>query len=65
MSDAAQAFDIIKTTLGGALRMGPLVIPPYQREYSWKKERVIKLFADLKNAMGRSQPTYFLEYSRW
>ena len=60
MSEAAQAFDIEKNTLGGMLRDGPLVIPPYQREYAWKKERVVKLFADIKNAMARNQEYYFL-----
>jgi hypothetical protein len=60
MTTAEQAFDIIKTTLGGALHNGPLTIPPYQREYAWKPERVRKLFADIGNAMGKGRASYFL-----
>src|SRR5689334_6329324 len=60
MAEVAQAIDVVKTTLGGALKNGPLVIPNYQREYSWKPDRVRKLFDDFGNAMLKRQPSYFL-----
>jgi hypothetical protein len=60
MVDAEQPIDVVKTTLGGALKNGPLSIPNYQREYSWTSDRVRKLFDDMNNAMTKNHPSYFL-----
>ena len=49
-----------QTTLAGALNAGRLVVPPYQRDYSWKPSRVRKLFADFENAMTQRQDAYFV-----
>jgi len=60
MAKAESPIDVARSTLGGALRNGPLRIPSYQREYAWKRERVKKLFDDFNNAMVKQQPSYFL-----
>src|ERR1700722_8297168 len=60
MTEAEMPIGFEKSTLGGALKNGPLRVPPYQREYSWKPDRVRKLFDDIKNAMTKKQSSYFL-----
>lgn len=60
MSGIEPLIDVERSTLGKALRSGPLNVPDFQREYSWKPERVKKLFDDLSNAMVKRQPSYFL-----
>lgn len=55
-----QQIGVDKQTLGGALRNGPLHIPPYQREYAWKPDRVRKLFDDFNRAKLKNRPSYFL-----
>ena len=59
-SESEQPIDVVKTTLGGALRNGPLRVPKFQREYSWVPTRVRKLFDDIHNAMVKRQGSYFL-----
>ncbi len=59
MTEAEQFIDVVRETLGGALRNGPLRVPNHQREYSWKDVRVKKLFDDLNQAVSKSVP-YFL-----
>ena len=60
MARVEQPIDVSRSTLGGALRNGPLSVPNHQREYSWKKDRVAKLFDDFGNAMVKRQASYFL-----
>jgi hypothetical protein len=60
MPEREPPIDVKRSTLGGALRDGPLRVPDFQREYSWKKPRVAKLFADFANAMVKEQSSYFL-----
>ncbi len=57
---SASNIDVEKTTLGRALKSRRLVVPPFQREYSWEHKRVAKLFSDFKAAMTRGQDSYFL-----
>lgn len=59
MSDD-QPIDVTRSSLGGALRNGPLRVPNHQREYSWKLQRVLKLFDDFNSAMVKRQASYFL-----
>ncbi|MGL4421634.1 MAG: DUF262 domain-containing protein, partial [Gemmataceae bacterium] len=57
----SQPIDVVKSTLGDALKkQGPLRVPSYQREYSWKPDRVRKLYFDFNRAMAKKLPSYFL-----
>src|SRR5436190_13017571 len=60
MTEAEMPIEMVKSTLGGALKNGPLRVPAFQREYSWKKDRVTKLFDDFANAMRKNQTSYFM-----
>ncbi len=60
MSEAEQPIQVERMTLGGSLRHGPLSVPNHQREYSWKDERVRKLFDDFASAMTKRQASYFM-----
>jgi hypothetical protein len=60
MNIEERPIDVTRSTLGGALRNGPLKIPNHQREYSWRKDRVRKLFEDFGQAMRKRQASYFL-----
>src|SRR5665213_1719064 len=60
MNDLEPAIEVVRTTLGGALRSAPLRVPNFQREYSWTPARVKKLFDDLNSAMAKRQASYFL-----
>jgi Protein of unknown function DUF262/Protein of unknown function (DUF1524) len=53
-------IDVEKTTLGKMLKSQRLVVPGFQREYSWKPPRVRKLFSDFHAAMTKGQSSYFL-----
>lgn len=60
MAMLEQPIDVSRSSLGGALRNGPLRIPNHQREYSWSGTRVRKLFDDFNSAMVKQQWSYFL-----
>src|SRR5262249_52419950 len=53
-------IDVEKTTLGKMLKSQRLVVPGFQREYSWKPTRVKKLVSDFQAAMTKGQASYFL-----
>src|SRR5882762_9339699 len=53
-------IEVDKTTLGRALKSRRLVVPGFQRVYSWQLSRVKKLFGDFQAAMTRGQDSYFL-----
>jgi hypothetical protein len=53
-------IEVDKTTLGRILRSRRLVVPGFQREYSWHHSRVRKLFSDFQAAMTKGQDSYFL-----
>jgi hypothetical protein len=46
--------------VGHVLRDRALRVPVYQRPFSWQKDQVDELMADLRGAMGRKDPEYFL-----
>ena len=56
-SASPTSIEVDKTTLGRVLKSRRLVVPGFQREYSWKKGRVDKLFGDFQAAMTRGQPS--------
>ncbi len=60
MASLEPSIDVMRDTLGGALRDGPLRIPSFQREYSWSASRVRKLFDDFANAMVKGQSSYYM-----
>jgi hypothetical protein len=60
VSSSPTNIEVDKTTLGRVLKSRRLVVPGFQREYSWKKDRVKKLFGDFKSAMTKGQDSYFL-----
>jgi hypothetical protein len=53
-------IEVDKTTLGRVLKSRRLVVPGFQREYSWHAGRVKKLFSDFQSAMTKGQDSYFL-----
>ena len=53
-------IEVDKTTLGRVLKARRLVVPGFQREYSWHPKRVKKLYSDFQAAMKRDQESYFL-----
>ncbi len=53
-------IEVDKTTLGRILKSRRIVVPGFQREYSWKPARVKKLFTDFQAAMTKEQESYFL-----
>src|SRR5438477_8989975 len=61
-SAASASIEVEKTTLGRILRSQRLVVPGFQREFSWKPGRVKKLFSDFQTAMTKGQSSYFLGY---
>jgi hypothetical protein len=61
-STASASIEVEKTTLGRILRSQRLVVPGFQREFSWKPTRVKKLFSDFQTAMTKGQASYFLGY---
>ena len=51
---------ITQTGIGGILKSFTLKVPSHQREYSWTKKEVNKLFQDLTKAISDNDPEYFL-----
>lgn len=49
-----------KIGLGTILKRYRLIVPPNQREYSWKAEHIETLFQDLARAINDAEPSYFL-----
>ncbi len=46
--------------LGTIIKRYRLMVPPNQREYSWKREHIETLFQDLAMAISDNEPEYFL-----
>src|SRR2546423_8244351 len=46
--------------IGLILKENLLKVPSHQREYSWTKKEVQKLFQDLAKAIADDEPEYFL-----
>jgi Protein of unknown function DUF262/Protein of unknown function (DUF1524) len=59
-SSSPTNIEVDKTTLGRILKSRRLVVPGFQREYSWQQHRVKKLFSDFQAAMTKGQDSYFL-----
>src|SRR5579871_4404867 len=50
----------ISKGIGQLLHEKRLHVPIYQRSYAWKKQQVLELFHDLRRAIERDKPYYFL-----
>lgn len=46
--------------IGSVLKQFRLIVPPYQREYSWRTNEVKKLLQDFAKAISEDAPEYFL-----
>jgi uncharacterized protein with ParB-like and HNH nuclease domain len=46
--------------IGSVLKQFRLIVPPNQREYSWRSLEVTKLLQDFAKAISEESPEYFL-----
>jgi hypothetical protein len=55
-----QNIEMMQIGIGKILKDNLLRVPVHQREYSWTKREVQRLFQDLTRAIAENEPEYFL-----